>query len=129
MRMSEIATHERRACWTCSVCGYDMAQLYGELGEGMVHVHHLRDLASLGEEYEVNPIKDLRPVCPNCHAILHATSPVKSIDDLRKILAARKPIPWPASSVHPGRRGVPARGLGDVPRQATAVTDDEQGLI
>ncbi len=45
------------------------AELYGELGEGVIHVHHLKELRSLGEEYQVDPIEDLRPVCPNCHAI------------------------------------------------------------
>jgi hypothetical protein len=30
-----------------------------------LHVHHLRELAALGKEYEVDPITDLRPVCPN----------------------------------------------------------------
>ena len=61
-----------------------MADLYGTLGEGVIHVHHLRELASLGEEYEVDPIKDLRPVCPNCHAILHTSSPAMTITQLQK---------------------------------------------
>jgi 5-methylcytosine-specific restriction protein A len=72
-----------------------MAELYGKLGDGVIHVHHLRELASLGEEYEVDPIKDLRPVCPNCHAILHNSSPAMTIEKLRKALAGRKPVRWP----------------------------------
>ena len=82
--------------WTCGVCECSMADLYGELGEGVIHVHHLRELASLGKEYEVDPVKDLRPVCPNCHAILHTSSPAMTIKQLRKILSGRKPIQWPA---------------------------------
>ena len=81
--------------WNCGVCGYAMADLYGTLGEGVIHVHHLRELASLGEEYEVDPIKDLRPVCPNCHAILHTSSPAITITQLRKALLGRRPIRWP----------------------------------
>lgn len=81
--------------WACGVCGYDMAELYGTVGEGVIHVHHLRELASLGKEYEVDPIEDLRPVCPNCHAILHTSSPVMTIKQLRKVLSGRKPIKWP----------------------------------
>jgi hypothetical protein len=81
--------------WACAVCGYYMAELYGKLGDGVIHVHHLRELASLGEEYEVDPIKDLRPVCPNCHAILHNFSPAMTIEKLRKALAGRKPVRWP----------------------------------
>lgn len=81
--------------WNCGVCGYAMADLYGTLGEEVIHVHHLRELASLGEEYEVDPINDLRPVCPNCHAILHTSSPAMSITQLRNVLSGRKPIRWP----------------------------------
>lgn len=82
--------------WSCGVCGYDMAELYGPLGEGVVHVHHLRELAALGEEYEVDPINDLRPVCPNCHAILHTSSPAMTIKQLQKVLSKRKQLQWPA---------------------------------
>lgn len=81
--------------WNCGVCGLAMADLYGTLGEGVIHVHHLRELASLGEEYEVDPIKDLRPVCPNCHAILHTSTPAMTIMQLQKVLSGRKPIQWP----------------------------------
>lgn len=84
--------------WNCAVCGYNMAELYGELGEGVVHVHHLRELRSLGEEYEVDPIEDLRPVCPNCHAILHTSSPALSIKKLRKLLSKQSAIQWPKES-------------------------------
>ena len=53
-------------------------------------VGHLTELATIGEEYEVDPIADLRPVCPNCHAVLHSRSPALSISKLRKLLAKRR---------------------------------------
>ena len=34
-------------------------------------VHHIKPLSEINEEYEVDPINDLIPVCPNCHAMLH----------------------------------------------------------
>jgi hypothetical protein len=37
----------------------------------VIHVHHLRPQSSIGKRYRVNPIADLRPVCPNCHMVLH----------------------------------------------------------
>ncbi len=75
----------RKACiahygTVCVVCGFDFAQKYGEVGEGFTHVHHLRDLATMGEKFEVDPVKDLRPVCPNCHAMLHRTTPAMGIE-------------------------------------------------
>lgn len=73
----------------CAVCGFNFAESYGEIGDGYIHVHHLRDLATIGEEYEVDPVEDLRPVCPNCHAMLHRTVPAMSIADLRAKLQDR----------------------------------------
>lgn len=82
----------------CAACGLTMADLYGQAGEGVIHVHHLRELSEVGAQYEVDPIKDLRPVCPNCHAILHTSSPATTIKRLQKILSDRKPIQWPAKT-------------------------------
>jgi len=74
----------------CAVCKASMADLYGDVAKGIIHIHHLNELAAIGEEYEVDPINDLRPVCPNCHAVLHSTSPVMNINELEKILAKHR---------------------------------------
>ncbi|HHO0788469.1 HNH endonuclease [Aeromonas allosaccharophila] len=63
----------------------DFGEKYGELGKGFIHVHHMMPLSEIGEEYVVDPIKDLIPVCPNCHAMLHRRNPPLTIDDLRKL--------------------------------------------
>jgi len=78
----------RKAClrhhgFTCYVCGFNFSAAYGDLGNGFIHVHHLRQLSDIGSEYEVNPIDDLVPVCPNCHAMLHRTNPPLSLEELR----------------------------------------------
>lgn len=70
----------------CVVCGFNFESNYGELGKGFIHVHHLRDLASIGEEYEVNPDSDLRPVCPNCHAMLHRKKEIMTIEQLQQLI-------------------------------------------
>ena len=67
----------------CSVCSFDFEEKYGDLGEGYIHVHHIIPLSEIGGEYNLNPIEDLRPVCPNCHAIIHRTQPALSIDQLK----------------------------------------------
>ncbi|WP_199770353.1 HNH endonuclease [Aeromonas sp. ASNIH3] len=69
----------------CAVCAIDFGEKYGELGKGFIHVHHMMPLSEIGEEYVVDPIKDLIPVCPNCHAMLHRRNPPLTIDDLRKL--------------------------------------------
>jgi 5-methylcytosine-specific restriction protein A len=73
----------------CSVCEFDFEKKYGRIGRGFIHVHHLKDIASIGEEYEVDPRKDLRPVCPNCHAMLHTRrkpNPPYSIEELKMMM-------------------------------------------
>lgn len=71
---------------TCAVCEFDFEATYGSIGVGYIHVHHLVELASIGDTYKVDPIKDLRPICPNCHAMLHRRRPVYTVEELRGML-------------------------------------------
>lgn len=89
----ERSRSARQACidqWgtRCHVCELDFGEVYGDLGEGFIHVHHLVELSTVGDEYEVDPAEDLRPVCANCHAMLHRTRPALHPDDLRKMLSS-----------------------------------------
>jgi putative restriction endonuclease len=70
----------------CSVCNFNFGKVYGQLGEGFIHVHHLRPISEIAEEYEVDPVKDLRPVCPNCHAMIHRTHRPYSIEEMKNII-------------------------------------------
>ncbi|WP_420611104.1 HNH endonuclease [Candidatus Poriferisodalis sp.] len=57
----------------CQVCSLDFEERYGELGRGFMHVHHVTPLHEIAGDpnYRLDPIQHLRPVCPNCHAMLH----------------------------------------------------------
>jgi 5-methylcytosine-specific restriction protein A len=70
----------------CQICGFDFAERYGSIGKGFIHVHHLIPLSMRNEEYELDPIRDLLPVCPNCHAMFHRRTPPYSITELREIM-------------------------------------------
>jgi predicted HNH restriction endonuclease len=74
----------------CFLCGFDFVAKYGEVMAGFIHVHHLVSLSSVGEEYEVDPSEDLRPVCPNCHAVLHRREPPYSLEDVQRFLHRRE---------------------------------------
>jgi len=81
----------REACialkgYRCAVCGMDFESLYGEIGRGFIHVHHLVPISSIGESYDVNPATDLVPVCPNCHNMLHKKEPPYTIEELKEML-------------------------------------------
>lgn len=67
----------------CAVCDFEFESFYGEIGRDYIHVHHLVPIAEIGERYVINPVKDLIPVCPNCHAMIHAKSPPLAIEDLK----------------------------------------------
>lgn len=70
----------------CQVCDLDFGVRYGVIGAGFIHVHHLKQLSEVGEEYLVDPVLDLRPVCPNCHAMLHQQHPPLTIEELKRRL-------------------------------------------
>ena len=70
----------------CAACDLRLEDRYGEVGAGYIHVHHLVPISEIGAEYLVNPVEDLRPVCPNCHAMIHQRTPPLSIDEVRRLL-------------------------------------------
>lgn len=77
---------------TCKVCLTDFEKVYGEIGAGFIHVHHTIPVSNLSEGYVFNPVEDLVPVCPNCHAMLHKRDPPYSIGELKEILERSRPI-------------------------------------
>jgi 5-methylcytosine-specific restriction protein A len=70
----------------CKVCDFDFQKVYGNIGTGFIHVHHVTPVSRLGDDYVIDPIEDLVPVCPNCHSMLHRSDPPISIDGLKSIL-------------------------------------------
>jgi len=73
----------------CFICNFDFEKTYGQIGKGFIHVHHLKPLSEINEEYIIDPIEDLRPVCPNCHAMLHKKTPAYSIEDIQNFMSKK----------------------------------------
>lgn len=77
--------------YKCSVCGMSFEEVYGELGSGFIHVHHIVPISQIGKNYKIDVERDLVPVCPNCHAMLHRNSQrTLTVDELRQILKANR---------------------------------------
>ena len=81
----------RQACidhhgTSCRCCGFDFEKIYGEHGKGFIHVHHIKPLHTVGENYVVNSIDDLVPLCPNCHAMIHRGSEVLRVKRSKELL-------------------------------------------
>lgn len=82
-RMQCIAHYGNR-CW---VCDLSFGEVYGSLGSGYIHVHHRVMVSTYGgTEYVVDPIRDLVPLCPNCHMMLHRKKPPLEPADLRSVM-------------------------------------------
>lgn len=72
---------------TCAVCGMNFARVYGPEFAGIIEVHHKVPISEIGEKYVVDPVKDLIPVCPNCHAALHSKKGgVYTVEELKSII-------------------------------------------
>lgn len=68
---------------TCHVCEFNFGKTYGTHGEGFIEMHHLNPI-SKGERK--TKVQDLRPVCANCHRMLHRGNTLLSIRELKEIL-------------------------------------------
>ncbi len=56
----------------CQICGFDFGKTYGAAFAGMIEVHHIVPMSEIREDYVVDPIRDIIPVCSNCHTALHS---------------------------------------------------------
>lgn len=81
----------RKAClkhhgYSCKVCNLNMESVYGKIAKDFIHVHHIIPLAKVGNTYKIDPKKDLVPVCPNCHSIIHRRAEPYSIQEIQILL-------------------------------------------
>ncbi len=77
--------------YVCAACSFDFEEFYGSIGREYIHVHHVVSLADIKEEYELDPIEGLIPVCPNCHAMIHRVQPALTVEQLKAHLQAIAP--------------------------------------
>ena len=88
----ERSRSARQACLqangtVCAICGFDFAKAYGAEFAGIIQVHHITPICEIGHEYQVDPVHDLIPVCPNCHVALHSKpGGTYTPDELRALL-------------------------------------------
>ena len=70
----------------CQVCEQYMSNIYGSAAAGLIHVHHLKPNSEIQKNHPVKPKKDLIPVCPNCHAVIHRRKPPYTIEEVKSFL-------------------------------------------
>ncbi|MGI5919687.1 MAG: HNH endonuclease [Christensenellales bacterium] len=76
--------------YKCCVCGFDFEEFYGDIGIRYIHVHHIKPLNEISKEYIVDPFNDLRPICPNCHSMLHKAN--ITIENLKDMITKKRNI-------------------------------------
>ena len=54
--------------YKCAVCGFDFEKIYGQLGKNFIEVHHM---VPVSEKERENDVNNLRPLCSNCHRMIH----------------------------------------------------------
>lgn len=82
-RAACIAYHGAR----CKGCGFSFSDVYGELADGYIEVHHVVPVSQLGAGYLIDPIVDLLPLCSNCHSVVHRRNPPLLLKELHALLA------------------------------------------
>lgn len=95
----ELTTYERspearRQCIAyygaaCQACGLDYEEKYGVIGTGLIHVHHVTPISSISQEYQVDPVRDLVPLCATCHHVVHRREPPYTIPEIRQAMRER----------------------------------------
>jgi hypothetical protein len=74
----------------CQVCKTKLSTIYGLVAEDFIHVHHIKKISSTGGKYHLDPIRDLRPLCPNCHAIAHLRQDPYTIEEIQEMIMNHK---------------------------------------
>ncbi len=96
-RAAAIAAHGTQ----CAACGFDFFRFYGDLGDGFIEIHHRTPVSLIGPNYIIDPVRDLVPLCANCHQMVHRRSPPVEPEQLRELLLARQKFPKTTASGSP----------------------------
>lgn len=70
----------------CRCCNALLEETYGDAARDLIHVHHLTPLSAIPDGAVIDPVTDLRPVCPNCHGVIHTKEPPYTIEEVRAML-------------------------------------------
>lgn len=75
---------------SCSVCGFDFEEVYKELGKGYIEIHHEVPIYQYSDEgfgqYVEEAVKNMKPLCANCHRMIHRQKNPLSIEELKRIV-------------------------------------------
>jgi HNH endonuclease len=80
----------------CLACGFDFEKCYGLIGAEFIEMHHDRPLGKRKGRRQTK-VKDLKPLCSNCHRMVHrdVKNPLSSaaLKHMLRLTTARTPTP------------------------------------
>jgi predicted HNH restriction endonuclease len=74
---------------TCAICKFNFEKTYGLHGKGFIEMHHL---IPISEGKRISTVKDLVPVCSNCHRMLHKGKITLDVEDIKKMIQKNRGI-------------------------------------
>ena len=72
----------------CMVCNFSFERVYGNIGGDFIEMHH-EDPSGLKRRSSVSP-EQLKPLCANCHRMVHREEPILTIRGLKHLIAQRR---------------------------------------
>jgi 5-methylcytosine-specific restriction protein A len=87
----QVSVNRRAAClahygYNCQLCEVNPSVIYGPEAADLIEVHHVVPLSEIRQGYVPDPINDLIPVCPNCHAMIHHGGITRTIEAVQALL-------------------------------------------
>lgn len=98
LRNAAIEHFSRNGIIICDCCGFEFKSFYGEkYGSSCIEIHHLKPIFQYASMSVVQTIdealKNLMPVCPNCHRVIHRNNiTAEMMPSFKQQLGANKTI-------------------------------------
>lgn len=75
----------KHGCLKCEACSFDFSKTYGEVGDGIIDVHHTKPIHTL-KPGERTRLSELALLCANCHRVVHSRRKWLSVEQVRALL-------------------------------------------
>ena len=75
----------------CEVCKFSYEKTYGQLGKGLIEVHHLVPLAEMEPNHKTT-LDELICICSNCHFVVHNGDVTENLRMMRVIFRRNQEI-------------------------------------
>lgn len=88
LRNEAFSHYSHNGVIDCHACGFDFSMAYPGLGDKTIQIHHLKPVSYMrGEALSLKEaLENVRPLCANCHLIVHKKHPPFPINELKSIL-------------------------------------------